>query len=84
MVYEDQQKYAQGSTDGTEGGTENDRRLLSSQKSPKVYSTTITGVPDNNGNPQPRLPRHSCDAQRVVGGIKGVRLHPQVALFIFR
>ena len=71
MVYEDQQKYAQSSTDGTEGGEGNSRRLLSSQKPSKVYSTAITGVPDSKGNPWSRLPRHSHNAQRVVGPATG-------------
>ena len=67
MIYEDQQKYTHGGTDGTGSCTTSGGRILPYQKPSQVYTTTIAGVPDYKRTSWPRLSRYPCYAQRMVG-----------------
>ena len=67
MVYENQQKYANGGTDGTGSCTTSGDRIRSHQKSPQVYAATIAGVPDYQRTSRPRLSQYPRHAQRMVG-----------------
>ena len=81
MVYEDQQKYAQGGTDGPGSCATGDGRILSCQEPTQVHAAATAGVPYRQGTTRPGLSRHSRYAQRMVRPASNHRLKKQPAFY---
>jgi len=81
MVYEDQQKYAKGGTDGTGSCATGDGRILSRQEPTQVYPAAIADVPDRQRTTRSRLSRHSRDAKRMVRPASNHRLKKHPAFY---